>query len=504
MTLLNLDGPSGRNFGKPFKVILGIGALAAVVAVASTLAANININSGPVEFGQGVAQTTACDDSITVTPRSQFINSIDSETVGTQVVTVGAVEGNAFMIKVEVRNLFYVGMPIVFESGDVLTNDPTEVESIESETTTADIGYPYFEGITDYYVVTVADEIFDGPGQTTVRVGGSGFQFSGVDVNGIDATEGKCRGKIFTLKAYGETATAALASYSVFVGENGFTSSDGSIESSNPGTSSSGFSLEFISTRISASSVYKITIESSDQPSIAQFISVGSCDFDSIGGDTSTAITSIAAGLIDGIPGASIVGDAEAWGLPAPTFNTFLRDDGVSLGEGFALSAGWGEGENATLDTCLEDLLSESYPDVDPMYNVHAITFTVSVPSNVNGFNFDWVFASNEDAGDEFDTAALIVDGRDFALLSDGKVVHVYNNNLNNSSIDFETAPIDIAEDLSTPGTWSNKFYSRATFDKANNPPDGSGFSLHQITIAVGNTGDASAHSTIFVSNFRG
>jgi hypothetical protein len=50
----------------------------------------------------------------------------------------------------------------------------------------------------------------------------------------------------------------------VLVGENGFTSFDGSIESSNAGTSSSSFSLEFGSTRISASSVYKITIESSD------------------------------------------------------------------------------------------------------------------------------------------------------------------------------------------------------------------------------------------------
>jgi hypothetical protein len=80
MSILNFDGPSGRNFGKPLKVVLGIGALAAVVAVASTLAANININSGPVEFGQGVAQTTACsgDTQIIVTPQSNFVNSESS------------------------------------------------------------------------------------------------------------------------------------------------------------------------------------------------------------------------------------------------------------------------------------------------------------------------------------------------------------------------------------------------------------------------------------------
>jgi hypothetical protein len=80
MSILNFDGPTGRKFGKPLKAVLGIGALAAVVAVASTLAANININSGPVEFGQGVAQTTACsgDNAIIVTPHSSFVNSESS------------------------------------------------------------------------------------------------------------------------------------------------------------------------------------------------------------------------------------------------------------------------------------------------------------------------------------------------------------------------------------------------------------------------------------------
>ena len=74
MTALNLDGPSGRKSGKSIKVLLGIGGLAAVVFLSSTLAANININSGPVEFGQGVAQTTTCDDNIFITPQSTFVN----------------------------------------------------------------------------------------------------------------------------------------------------------------------------------------------------------------------------------------------------------------------------------------------------------------------------------------------------------------------------------------------------------------------------------------------
>ncbi len=51
----------------------------AVGALGTTLAANINLNGGDnVEFGQGVAQTTACSggDSISVTPFSTFINEV--------------------------------------------------------------------------------------------------------------------------------------------------------------------------------------------------------------------------------------------------------------------------------------------------------------------------------------------------------------------------------------------------------------------------------------------
>ena len=77
MSLLNFDSSSPKRSGekKTLSVILGIGALVGVIALGSTLAASINLNSGdPVEFGQGVAQTTACDDEITLTPISTFVN----------------------------------------------------------------------------------------------------------------------------------------------------------------------------------------------------------------------------------------------------------------------------------------------------------------------------------------------------------------------------------------------------------------------------------------------
>jgi hypothetical protein len=46
------------------------------MGMGSTLAASITLSSGsPVEFGQGVAATTACDTSLTVTPFSTYVNS---------------------------------------------------------------------------------------------------------------------------------------------------------------------------------------------------------------------------------------------------------------------------------------------------------------------------------------------------------------------------------------------------------------------------------------------
>lgn len=79
MEILNLGGlneSSAQSPKKKFKVLLGVGLLAAVMGMGSTLAASITLSSGsPVEFGQGVAATTACDSSLTVTPFSTYVNS---------------------------------------------------------------------------------------------------------------------------------------------------------------------------------------------------------------------------------------------------------------------------------------------------------------------------------------------------------------------------------------------------------------------------------------------
>lgn len=80
MSLLNFDshGLSPKGEKKSLGIFLGIGALVATIALGSTLAASINLNNnGPVEFGQGIAQTVACsgDENLTITPNATFVNS---------------------------------------------------------------------------------------------------------------------------------------------------------------------------------------------------------------------------------------------------------------------------------------------------------------------------------------------------------------------------------------------------------------------------------------------
>ena len=99
MEILNLGGAAESNTPAPksrkkLRVIFGIGALAAVTGLGSTLAANISLNGGGnVEFGQGVATTAACDDDITLTPVSEFSNTSYADDEATFTMTAIQVSG---------------------------------------------------------------------------------------------------------------------------------------------------------------------------------------------------------------------------------------------------------------------------------------------------------------------------------------------------------------------------------------------------------------------------
>jgi hypothetical protein len=64
-------------FKSKIKYLVAVMALLGVGALGTTLASNISLNSGgPVEFGQGVVQATACDNQISITPYSEFVNQV--------------------------------------------------------------------------------------------------------------------------------------------------------------------------------------------------------------------------------------------------------------------------------------------------------------------------------------------------------------------------------------------------------------------------------------------
>jgi hypothetical protein len=88
MSILNLGGaePSSPIKKNSKKVILGIGLIAAVLGVGSTLASTITLGTNNTrEFGQGVERTVFCGGSearIQVIPTSEFVNSDSEESAG--------------------------------------------------------------------------------------------------------------------------------------------------------------------------------------------------------------------------------------------------------------------------------------------------------------------------------------------------------------------------------------------------------------------------------------
>jgi len=107
MDTLNLGSeevPEGKKKSKNrnLKIALGLAAVILVPTIGSTLAGNITVGTGSVEFGQGSVTTAACDSAITVTPTSTFTNTSGAGTfkVGTVLITgiADACSGKTFKI----------------------------------------------------------------------------------------------------------------------------------------------------------------------------------------------------------------------------------------------------------------------------------------------------------------------------------------------------------------------------------------------------------------------
>lgn len=180
MSLLDFSDlePNRGGHKKSFKTIIGIGAIAGVVVLGSTLAASINLNGGgPVEFGQGVTQATACDSEILITPYSNFVNGDPGEfkfsglmlshvdTTAQDDSSDEGCAGKTFLIKlykannelIETNYTISVGSDGIFSSpdGELVTSGGTSGSSEQATLTFTDPAV----AATDVYTITIESTI---------------------------------------------------------------------------------------------------------------------------------------------------------------------------------------------------------------------------------------------------------------------------------------------------------------------------------------------------------
>ena len=104
MEILKFDSAPQKRTGQKkssTRGLLAVAGFAAIAVLGSTLAANISLNSGTLEFGQGVVTTAACDTSITILPTTAYTS--DTFTLSTIVVSdlnTTACNGKSLKIKV--------------------------------------------------------------------------------------------------------------------------------------------------------------------------------------------------------------------------------------------------------------------------------------------------------------------------------------------------------------------------------------------------------------------
>jgi hypothetical protein len=105
MEILSFEGGAqAPRKKKPLGLVLGVAAVAGVMVLGSTLAEGVAVSGGAITFGQGVAQATACDNAITLTPGAEFTNasgggSFKLKTIKVSNLDETACNGKTFIIK---------------------------------------------------------------------------------------------------------------------------------------------------------------------------------------------------------------------------------------------------------------------------------------------------------------------------------------------------------------------------------------------------------------------
>ena len=128
MSSLNLeqDEPvptKNKKKNRNLKIFLGIGALIAIPAIGSTLAANITVNAGSVQFGQGISQAVACDSNVTITPVNQFSNAQTAGSFNLDTITVSGIANACSGFKFSLKAFGDTSStPLTISSGGAITN----------------------------------------------------------------------------------------------------------------------------------------------------------------------------------------------------------------------------------------------------------------------------------------------------------------------------------------------------------------------------------------------
>lgn len=237
----------GAKTGKRvFKATLGLGLVATLIALGSTFAANINLNNNQaVEFGQGVVQATACDNQITVTPFSTFVNQ-SNETFQLTILDAGP---DAFRVT-DVSRL-RVGMKFTSPSLG-LNNVITVINPL----------------VENYYTIEYTGGRFSQPTEEIATFQGGGFYLKKILLSGVDVTDQiqespkGCKGKSFRIKVL-DNDGLTLDQYYVSVNEDNFSSLSGEITNSNMSNpEESSVELSVNNLMVGSNDVYRITIES--------------------------------------------------------------------------------------------------------------------------------------------------------------------------------------------------------------------------------------------------
>lgn len=228
------------------KKITALFCIAGILALGSSLAANINLNEGKaVEFGQGVALTSSCDESILVTPFSGFVNSNSTS------FTLSIEDAGPTAFRVTDISRLQVGMK--FSSPALGQNNVITV-----------INHP-IEGI---YTIEFTGGQYSGPTSETATFIGGGFFLNKISISQLDITDQTtespkgCKDKDLTIKFYG-VGNSALASISFTNDGDTFSSSNGEISNVNTSDrTNSRLDLTLLNLTVKANDVLRITIES--------------------------------------------------------------------------------------------------------------------------------------------------------------------------------------------------------------------------------------------------